>query len=83
VDHRQHPGHIDADVTEIDLGFLAHRMALRDHHLRCGHLLHGADLAHIAANRRLSHRRLMFLHQPFPHPPGRVPLLARRRAVLN
>ena len=49
------PGQIDADRPEIDLGLLAQRVMLRDHHLHQRHLLAAADLGHVAAHRRLAH----------------------------
>ena len=53
----QHPGQIDVDRAEVDLGLRAQRMVLGDHHLDQRHRLPTADLSDIAAHRRLTHRR--------------------------
>ena len=78
--HR-HPSQHHTRGPEIDLGLPAQPVILRDHHLDQRHLLAPADLGHIAAHRRLAHLRPVFLHEPLPHPPGRVALLAGRRPV--
>jgi len=77
----QHAGHIDTGRPEVDLGLLAQRVMLRNHHLHQRHVHPPSDLSHIAAHRRLAHLRPVLLAQALPHPTSRVPLLARRRAV--
>ena len=71
----EHARQIHARRPEIDLGFLAQRVTLRDHHLDQRHVQTPADLGHVTAHRRLAHQRPVLLPKPLPYPPGGVSLL--------
>jgi hypothetical protein len=77
----QHPGQIDADRAEVDLGLLAQRVTLGHHHLDQRDLLTGPDLGHEPTHRRLANADTVLVDQSLPHPPGRVTLLAGRDLV--
>ena len=83
-EHRHLDGHAGQDHArrpEVDLGLIAQRVVLGDHHLHQRHIHPAAHLRHITAHRRLTHLRAVLVDQTLPHPPRRVPLLARRRTI--
>ena len=69
------------DLPEIDLRLSTQGMLLGNHHLHPIHPQPAASSSDIAAHRALCHLRTLFVDQTFPHPPGRVTLLARRRPI--
>jgi hypothetical protein len=83
---RAHPAQIDPQIGEIDLGFRAGQVSLRDEPslngstgLR-GDL--GPPLGDVVAHRGIGHLELMLVDQPGQHPPRGVTLLARRIQIL-
>lgn len=78
---RQQPAQVDADRPEVDFALLAEHMGLRDHHLDERDLRAATDLGDEPADRRLADLSAVFLDEALPHPPCRVPLLARRQPV--
>ena len=77
------PGAVEdhGDLPEIDLRLSTQGMLLGNHHLHPIHPQPAASSSDIAAHRALCHLRTVFVDQTFPHPPGRVTLLARRRPI--
>ena len=80
--HHEHP-HLHpqpadrgVELPEVDLRLRARFMGLRDKHLDLDQVELDPAAGHVPRDGHLRQDRAVFGHQPLPHPPGGVPLLA-------
>ena len=77
----QHASDIDTDRPEIDLGFRAQQMRLRNVDLSQRRRPLGANLRDVTPHRRLTDLSVVLDDESLPHAPGRMALLARHVAI--